>query len=431
MIKDIIQTIGVRYAVAFLNLLLIVINSKVLGREGIGLAGIIFTLANLVVIFNSIFCSNTIVYFMNRYNLRSVFYPAYIWVFVGSAIACATMYFFHLLPEGYELTIFGLATLISLVTANSLMLLGKDNVRDFNLTFLFQGTLLFLLLTGIYYIIDYKEVKGYFAGLFTAYLTAYLYSAIRLLPYLSKKKDIAVNQSFTTVLKEMFLYGIWSSADNLAEGLTTRLNYFFVQNIGGYGQVGLLDSGTKLSESVWHISNSVSYIEYNSVSKTTDKQEQKRVTLRLFKLTYCALFIVMSIVVCLPEWVYTDYLLTSEFVGIRKIITGLSFGIVAFGSNRILGHYFIGSGNVKYSAFCSLLGLFVLFVVGFILIPIYGVFGAAVTCSITYICMLLFSMAVFMKQTNAALVELLPAKEDWDELMKKARHLLKRKQERR
>jgi O-antigen/teichoic acid export membrane protein len=408
--------------VAFLNLLLIFINSKVLGREGMGLVGVIYASANLAVIFNSILCGNTIVYFMNRYNLRYVFYPAYIWAFFGSAVACMLMFFFNMLPEGYEMVVFGLAVLISLVTANSLMLLGKDNVKGFNLTFIFQGFLTFLLLLFLYFVVDYKNITGYLTGLFIAYVAAYIYSMVLLLPYLGKKNNVFVDKPFSNVLKEMFLYGIWSSTDNLAEGLTTRLNYFLVHNTGGYGNVGLLDSGTKMSESVWHISNSISYIEYNSVSKTTDRQEQKRVTLQLFKLTYCALIIIMFLIACIPEWFFTKYLLTSEFAGIRNVIIGLSPGIVALGSNRILSHYFIGSGRIKWSTFCSVFGLVTLLIAGLFLIPAYGVFGAAVTSSIAYTCMLIFSVIVFKKQTGSLFREFVPSKDDWNELVEKIRH---------
>ena len=418
MFKDTIRTIGARYLVAFLNLLLIFINSKVLGREGMGVVGIVYASAHLAVIFNSIFCGNTIVYFMNRYNLRTVFIPAYCWAFTGSAIACLALYLLHFIPEGYEVTVYCLSVLISLVTANSLMLLGKDRINSFNFIHILQGSLLFLLLIGLYFIVDCKNINGYLTGLFGACIVAFLYSMIRLLPFFQRENENPDNQSFKaiSVLKEMFFYGLWSSADNLAEGLTTRLNYFLIQHSGGYGQVGLFDSGTKVSESVWHISNSVSYIVYNRVSKTTDRQEQKRVTLQLFKLTCCALIIVMAIVCCIPEWVFTDYLLTPEFAGIRKVIFGLALGIIAFGSNRIISHYFIGSGLIRYSAFCSALGLLILLVAGIVLIPVYGVLGAAITSSLAYAGMLLFSIIVFMKQTRATFGELLPSKADWNML---------------
>jgi Membrane protein involved in the export of O-antigen and teichoic acid len=417
--KDIIGTIGARYVVAFLNLLLIFINSKVLGRDGMGVIGIIYASANIAVIFNSVLCGNTIIYFINKYNLRCVFYPAYIWAFIGSAIACMVMYLFKMLPDGYEVIIFCLAVLISLVAANSLMLLGKDNVKGFNIIYIFQGILMFIMLILLYYWADYKSVRGYLVGLFTANVAAYILSIILLSPYLRGKEKKTADKPFSAILKEMFLYGIWSGADNLAEGLTTRLNYFFVQNTGGYGNVGLLESGTKMSESVWHLSNSISYIEYNSVSKTTDRLEQKRITLRLFKLTYCALILVMGAIVCIPEWIFTEYLFTPEFAGIREVIIGLSVGIVALGSNRIISHYFIGSGNIRYSTFCSVFGLLVLLVAGLILIPAYGVVGAAYTSSIAYSCMLIFSIVVFMKQTKTSLRELLLSKNDIKELIVK------------
>jgi O-antigen/teichoic acid export membrane protein len=403
MLKDIIGTVGARYLVAFLNLLLIFINGKALGREGMGIVGLIYASANLAVIFNSIFCGNAIVYFMNKYNIRYVFYPAYTWSFAGSFVSCGIMAVSGILPDGYEWTVFFLAILISLTAANSRFLLGRDKLKEFNLIFIIQGVCMFLIIIFIYYMTDYRNISGYITGLLSAYLIAFVYSSVLLFPIFSKSAKIQRNEgdkSLPEMLKEMLVYGLWSSIDNLTEGLTARLNYFLIQHTGGYGNVGLLDTGTKISESILHISNSISYLEYKEVSKTRDREAQKNITLRLFGLTFCALTAVMLAVIFIPERIYTDYLLSGEFVGTRKIVIGLSAGIVAFGSNKILSHYFTGSGNVKYSAGCSITGLAVLLVAGCILIPEYGVFGAALTASIAYSCMLLFSITVFMKQTN-------------------------------
>jgi O-antigen/teichoic acid export membrane protein len=425
--RDIVHTIGARYIGAFLNLLLIVINSRALGREGMGMIGVIYVAANLAVIFDSIFCGNTIVYFMNRYNLRYVFSPAYVWAFAGSAVACGVMYFSGMLPGGYEIAVFALAALMSLVNANALMLLGKDHVNGFNRVFLLHGVFLFAVLLFVYFVAGYRSVAGYLAGLFAAYVVVYVYSFVLLLPHLPEKRNAPVSVPLREALKEMFVYGIWSGADNLAEGLAVRLNYFLVKSAGGYGNVGLLDSGTKISESVWHISNSVSFIEYSSVSKTTEREAQKRITLRLFKLTYCALAVVMAVVVCIPERIYTEYLLTPEFAGIRRVIAALSSGIVAFGSNRILSHYFIGSGNIRYSTFSSVCGLVLLLATGLFLIPAYGVFGAALASSIAYVGMLFFSLFVFMRQTETSAGELLPSAGDVTELRGKISRIIRRK----
>ena len=61
MLKKILGTIGTRYMIALLNLLLIFVNARVLGVEGVGLAGIIVASVNIVTIFNGILAGNTIV----------------------------------------------------------------------------------------------------------------------------------------------------------------------------------------------------------------------------------------------------------------------------------------------------------------------------------------------------------------------------------
>jgi len=413
MLKKILGTIGTRYLIAFLNLLLIFINGKVLGIEGMGLVGVIYASANIAVIFNSILCGNTIIYFMNRYNFSYVFWPAYIWAFIGSAIACVIMKFLGMLPAGFEFEIYCLAVLLSLVTVHSRVLLGRDQIKAFNITYIIQGGLLFFILLCFYFWVGKKDAEAYIWGLFVTNGAAWIVSLILMIRSLRFNTEIPAPESISKLIKKMFVYGLWSSADNLAEGLTTRINYFLIQRLSGYGYVGLLDAGTKISESVWHISRSISFISYSQTAKTHDQDAQRQMTLRYFKLTYCALIFVMAIILFIPEWVYTDYLFTTEFRGIRNVIRGLSVGIIALGGNNVFSLYFLATGKVKYSTVCSCLGLVTLLVSGYFLIPLYGVLGAAVSTSIAFSIMLITSSIVFMKLTKVRLRELLPVKDDF------------------
>ena len=414
MLRKILETIFSRYFVAALNLALIFINARVLGIEGMGLVGVIYASANIASIFNSVLCGNTIIYYMNRYPLRYVFWPACAWAFIGSALSCGGMALFGLLPAGYGAEVYGLAVLLSLVTVHSRVLLGKDRIGGFNLTFVLQGGGLFFMLMYIYYIIGKQDAEGYLWGLYLANGLAWLVSLLLLCPvFIRAGKETSPVLPFFRLIKEMFVYGLWSSADNLAEGLTARLNYFLLQRLGGYGQVGLLDAGTRISESVWHVSRSLSFISYSRIAGMSDPERQRQQTLRFFKWTYCSLLLLTGIVLLIPEWVYTDRLFTDEFRGIRDIIRGLSVGIIAFGANNILSHYFIGTGKVRYSAFCSCIGLLVLLLSGCFLIPAYGVFCSAVSVSMAFAAMLLFSLTVFVRLTHTPLRELLPSGKDF------------------
>ena len=102
MLKKILGTIGSRYLIAFLNLALIFINAKVLGIEGVGMIGLIVASVNIAVIVNGILCGNTIVYFMNRYSMRTIFLPAYR-LFPSLRLHVSYRAFTHRLSAGYLL----------------------------------------------------------------------------------------------------------------------------------------------------------------------------------------------------------------------------------------------------------------------------------------------------------------------------------------
>ncbi len=411
--KDLFGTIGTRYLIAILNLALIFINAKVLGAEGLGLAGLILAAVGIATMFCGILAGNTIVYFMNRYSMQAVFWPSYCWTPAGAGIACGCMAIAGLLPEGYALDIYILSILTSLVAANSRFLLGKNQIFGFNLTFVLQGGSLFFVLLFLYYGLEIQDVNAYLWGMYLTNGAAFFVSLLLLLPFLRKKEaDPRKGRSQYALLQEMFAYGLWGSADNIAEILTTRLNYLLVKRFAGLGSVGLLDAGTKISESVWHINRSIGFIEYSRVAQTNNPYEQKLITLRFFKLTFCAVTLATGCILLIPEWVYTDYLFSAEFAGMRKVITGLAAGIIALACNSILSQYFIGSGKIRYSAGSSFVGLTSLLISGYLLIPLYGVVGSAISSSISFSAMLIFSMIIFCRKTGTRLREFLLNKED-------------------
>ncbi|MDR0750745.1 MAG: polysaccharide biosynthesis C-terminal domain-containing protein [Tannerellaceae bacterium] len=417
MLKDILATIGSRYLIAFLNLILIFINAKALGLEGMGLIGLIWASINIIAMVNGILGGSTIVYFINKYTIRMILPIVYIWVFAGTGIGCGVMYLLKLLPGGYLADIYLITILYSFVIANSRFLLGKDHVKGFNLTNMLQGGLLFFILLYFYYVTGRKDVSAYIDGLYLTNTIALLASLFILTPYVVKKgagANLPPQKKWLSLLKEMLVYGLWGSADNIAETCTARLNYFLVQRFAGIGSVGLIDAGTKISESVWNISRSIAYIEYNRIAKTNDITEQTNITLRLFKFAFLAITFVLFCILLVPEWIYTDYLFSEEFKGIRGVIAALSSGIIALGCNTILSHYFIGSGKIKYSAAASCTGLLTLLTAGYWLIPRYGVTGSVVSTSIAFTAMLLFSLTVFIKQTGSSLRSFLPNRADWE-----------------
>ena len=183
----------------------------------------------------------------------------------------------------------------------------------------------------------------------------------------------------------------------------------------------MLDAGTKISESVWHINRSVGFIEYNRVAQSQDPEYQRITTLQYLKVTFSAVSLATCCILLIPEWVYTDYLFSPEFKGMRKVIFGLAAGIIALGCNNILSQYFIGSGKIRHSAASSFAGLLTLLSSGYVLIPLYGIIGSAISSSLAFTAMLTYSLIVFCRKTGTRPIEFCINKADLRLLLSKIR----------
>ncbi|MDR2496619.1 MAG: polysaccharide biosynthesis C-terminal domain-containing protein [Tannerellaceae bacterium] len=400
MLKQIISVVGTRYIVAALNLILIFVNARMLGTEGLGTIGLILAAININTTVNSLLGGNTLVYFMQRYPIRMLAPIALIWIAAGSAAGTAIMYLAGILPDGYALHVGLLSALYSLILAGQRFLTGSNNFRGFNAIILLQGLTLFIALLIIYFPMEHASVDGYVAGNYISQIIAALLSFYLLIPLFRSPSDRPRPKSLE-MIGRMLRYGLWSAADNMAETLATRLNYFLVEHFAGRGSVGLLDAATRIAESVWLISRSVAHIEYSRIARTSSNLLQRQITLRLLRITLIAITAAIAILALIPEGLYAVRFFGPGFAGIRGIILALAPGIIMLGGNTIMSHYFIGSGKVRYSAFSSLIGFSAILIAAPILIPAWGTIGAAAGSSIAFASMFLFSLIIFCRQHKA------------------------------
>ena len=414
--RDILHTVFTRYLIALLNLVLIFINAKVLGVDGVGVVGLILASIGIISVCCGIFSGNTIIYFMNRYSMHAISRPVYGWIPLGAAIACGVLAAFRIFPREYLLEVYLLSVLNAAIAANARFLLGRNKVNQFNITYVLQGGLLFFILLFFYFGLGEQTVGSYVNALFFTWGLAFIISLFMLIPLFrhTEEQTDKPAPAFRVLLKEMWIYGLWGSADNLAENLTTRLNYFLIKYFGGLAGVGLLDAGTKMSECVFHINRSIGFIEYSRVAQTDDVAQQKQLTIRFLKLTFAAVFLATACIAAIPESIYINYLFSPEFTGMKLVIYGLSPGIIAMACHSIISQYFIASGHIRYSAYASFIGLVILIPCGCLLIPRYGIVGSAVSSSLAFCCMFLYSILIFCRKTNAGARDLWIQKADID-----------------
>jgi O-antigen/teichoic acid export membrane protein len=95
------------------------------------------------------------------------------------------------------------------------------------------------------------------------------------------------------------------------------------------------------------------------------------------------------------------------------VILGLSPGIAAVSLGNILIHFFSGLGRYQYNVKAAALGLVLLLPAAWLLIPRYGLGGAALATSLSQLASAVYLAGVFRRQTGFPIAGFLPRRQDF------------------
>ena len=78
----------------------------------------------------------------------------------------------------------------------------------------------------------------------------------------------------------------------------------------------------------------------------------------------------------------------------------MSLGIIFLSAGILFSSFFVGIGKPNTSVIGALIGLLVTIILGVFLIPTYGIMGAGVTASASYVSGTSYQFYVFMKDSK-------------------------------
>ena len=147
-----------------------------------------------------------------------------------------------------------------------------------------------------------------------------------------------------------------------------------------------------------------------------DKKKAADLTVTFLKLAVILTALCMMVICLIPKSIYA-WIFTSEFAETKDVLVSLTPGMVFMAANMIFSHYFSGVNLPKHNLYGSLVGLLVTIPSIFILIPRYGIIGAGVSVSITYLATIIYQWLVFKKETKVKTIQLLPTLNDFKTLI--------------
>lgn len=409
MLKQAAGTIAARIVTTAMGLLVSVVAGHRLGVEGLGTIGLVALGVSLVALFAGGLGGGVLIYLVPRVPLSRLLPAAYGWAVLVSVLGYGVMRTVKLVPAGFELHVAALALLQAGLSIQTGVLLGRERIAAYNLVDMARS----MLLLGIFLALALRPsptAMDYVLATYAAFGTSWVISTI----VLGKGAPPALPPP-QGVMRLMVSQGLMVQGSNGLQLLLYRLSYWLIERYRGTSTLGFFVVANQLSEGAWLVPRSLAVVLYSKVSNTAGIAEQRRFTLGILKVSLASALLALVVLLVVPgPWF--SIVFGPEVHGITPIIAILAPGVLALSASQAFSHFFSGTARNHHNIVASGIGLGVMAVLGFAFVPAYGLWGAAASSSVAYLCSGTYQAIAFMRSTGTRFHELWPRRADLGQL---------------
>lgn len=426
MFRKIINTFGTRLLGAILNFFIAVVISQSVGDVGKGEQALLLMAITFVLIFSDIVSGSSIVYLTPKHDFRKLFLPAYLWSLLVGALSVAVVPVFDGdMPLSLVVNVGILSVLSSVASVNTSILIGKERVRSANLVNLWQPLTLLLSLLVCYRGFGMFSLDAYIIALYVAYGGSWLFGMLLLHSDFRGFRVFSFAE-YKEVLIDLFKFGLLNQSGHFVQFVNLRLGFYLLQRYVDTGSTGVFSNAVTMAESVWLISRSIALVQYARIANSDNPDYSRRLTLDLSKICLAFSAVALVVLALLPAPFY-QWLFGPDFGELPGLIRILAPGALAYSIFLIIGHYFSGIGRYQMNTYAALCGLLFTLVLGFTLIPRYGIYGAAITSCASYAANAVFVTAAFFRKSSFRFADIFLTKKNIVEYSKMIKDQLKAK----
>lgn len=415
MIKKILHTFFTKIISSVLGILTIILISQCIGAEGKGEQSIFLFNTVILLLFATLIGNSTLIYLTPRHKFSELFFPATLWIILSLSILFLIFNFIPNVLVIYPVELFIIAFLASITEINTFVLIGKQRISNANNLKLSYQIISILFLFLLFIFDKFNSSYDYVLSLLTGYSISLIYG-IYLLKAEYKTLKLPAIKQFNEMLRKLFHLGAIKQVGSIAQQMNARLSFYLISFYCGNKALGVFSNGISISEAVLMFGISLALVQYSKLSNSEDEQYAKRLSMLMTKINILFTIFALVFFSLLPTEVYI-FLFGGEFSDVREVIQALSIGILLLSISSTFTQHFASKGNFTITTSASLIGLGTTAIFGFWLVPIYGIWGAAITTVISYGISFAVEYYYFKKWTQTQFSDFLLSKKDIQEFI--------------
>ena len=410
MLKSIAGTFLTRVVSSLSSLLILLIVSRWLGGTvALGTVALLNLAITVGLLLPQFVAGTSLVYFASRSPLKVLLPPAYLWAAASIAVMSVVFYFFPILyPEGYYAPVIIIMSMEAFFAAHLSIIMGREKIGTFNKLQIIQALTTLIALSLFIVFSSIRNPHIYVFALYLSYGTMLVLSGLALFRLSPVEEQVPAKE----VRTKLFTYGFWAQLANTLQLGNYRLVYYLIEAFAGRIAVGIYATSTQLTEGVWLIGRSLSVVQYARISNSRDEKERLYITLTLFKISVILSIGLWLILIAIPASFFQT-LFKADLAQVHTVIMWLGPGILAASGGFIITHYFSGTARYHLNTYSTGIGITITLILGFWLVPKWGLAGGAFTVVMTYLAQLIFQITAFKMLTHFKWRDLYPDMEDF------------------
>jgi len=411
--KDSLFTFLSGLFVFFLGFVSLIIISRILGPEGKGIYSLILLIPGIIVTFGNFGIESSNTYFTGskKYNLKDVVANSIFLAFSLGILAILVFWglfqasLFKEFVENNKIISFYLWIIVFAIPFAFLIqflkgvIKGKKRIGAYNVTRILEALL--QLIGVIFFLLVFK--KG-LSGAILAYVLSIIGTAVFSFFIVKKigKIDFKINGR---LIKDSFFYGGKVYLANALSFLNYRLDMFLIAFFMNPLAVGFYSVAVGLSEKLFIIPQAISTVLFPKIS-SVGEEEANNFSPQVSRHTLFILLI-LSILLIALAWPLIRLFFGPAFLPAVLPLIILMPGIIAFGIGGVLAADLSGRGKPQFAVLSSFVCLAINIPLNILLIPKFGISGAAIASVIGYWADTLVIIFVFTKISKKSLREVL------------------------
>jgi len=340
-----------------------------------------------------------LVYLTPRHPVKNILIIGYAWSIIASIIVVWIFQYFNLYPAYFGNQVYLLVIINSFASINMYILLGKEKIKAHNIITFLQSVLFLSAILFQFFIINFIEVSAYLWALYVSFGFVWIGSTVVLL----NTKTTNVEKSIMETLKHTFNYSLVLQTGSGVQLLNYRFSYYVIDFFMGTAMLGRFSVAVQVAEGILILGKSFGLVLYSRVSNIEDIKYAIRTSIPLLKITAFATLVATVIILLLPPSFFT-YLFGSDFLHIHEILLFLGPGIIFVSVTMLFSAFFSGVGMIKINTQGSVIGLISTLLLSVWMIYYFGLAGAAIATSLSYLSSLIYAQYHFKKVSGRGLV---------------------------